>query len=500
MKTAIVQLEAHDDLTSIRDKISWSKSQRIILVLPQKVKYVPEVLDLRLIQRSARAHGASIALVTRDRRVIENADEVGFLVFSSIPQAEKASWKGGILNEGEIGQAKGIDQVLLKRSEIGEQDQSDQMNPVLKTIIFLIALTAIFLMTGYILPAAQVTVFPAARTQEFTVDITASTDIKEVSVTGLIPAGEKKFTLTMEKTANSTGTAILPQTKASGIIDAKNLTSNEVILPAGVIFSTGGENPVRFGLKNQVVLAPGASSVEIEAEALLPGTDGNVESGQVNVVEGVYRTMIEVMNPEPFSGGSALTVPSPSEEDYQELSEQIKADLEKLALEEMKNQQTESETAISESLNLDDIISEIQSNPVGEPSDTLTLTIKVQYSVITYDPQDVSDLMNQIFDSSMLKTVHTVEEEPSIEEVSKPAPSGENTYKWQVRGTRWIADNWDQDNARRLIKGKPINEAVRIIGKQFPNIQSMDVEITPRFWRRMPYLPGRIIFQEVFNP
>lgn len=500
MKTAIVQLETHDDLTSIRDRISWSKSQRIILVLPKKVKYIPEVLDLRLIQRSANAHGASIALVTRERWVIENAVEVGIPVFSSVPQAEKAVWKGGILPAGEKDHMKGIDHILLKREEIGEQDQSDKLNPILRMIIFLIALAAIFIMTGYILPSAQVKVFPAARTQEFTVDITASTEVKEVNITGLIPAVEKKFMLTMEKTAISTGTAILPQTKASGIVTVKNLTSNEVVLPAGIIFSTNGDNPVRFISKDEVVLAPGTTTADINAEAFLPGAESNVESGRINEVEGIYGTMIEVSNLEPFGGGSSLTVPSPTEEDYEKLRSEITAGLIDLARAEVKKQQTESEKAIDASLNLDEIISEILSNPVGEPSDTLKLTIKVQYGVLTYNPQDVINLMNRIFEASLLKTEHTVDVEPTIVEVDNAIQSGVNMYKWQVKGARWIADNWDQDIARRLIKGKPVDEAVKIIDMEFSNIQSVEIDIAPGFWQWMPYLPGRITFQEVLNP
>ena len=38
MKTAIVQLDAFDNVISIREKISWSKTQRILLVWPNKGK------------------------------------------------------------------------------------------------------------------------------------------------------------------------------------------------------------------------------------------------------------------------------------------------------------------------------------------------------------------------------------------------------------------------------------------------------------------------------
>jgi hypothetical protein len=36
MKTQIIQLESHDDIISIRDKMGWSQTSRILLVWPEK--------------------------------------------------------------------------------------------------------------------------------------------------------------------------------------------------------------------------------------------------------------------------------------------------------------------------------------------------------------------------------------------------------------------------------------------------------------------------------
>ncbi len=500
MKTAIIQLETHDDLISIRDKISWSKSQRIILVLPSKIKRIPEVLDLRLMQRSARAHGAAIALVTRDRWVIENATEVGIPVFNSVPQAEKAIWQRGTFLAVEKEHPKGLDQILVRREEIRIPNKSENLNPILRIFIFLLSLTALFTLAVYVIPSAKINVYPLARTQEITVDITASTNVKGVNITGLIPASEKKLTLTMEKTANSTGMAILPQSKASGVVTVTSLTMNEVFLPAGVIFTSSGENPIHFTSKEEAMLTPDDMTADIKIEALLPGADGNVESGQITVVEGVYGTMVKVTNLEPITGGSSLTVPSPNEEDYEKLRAEIKIQLFDQALKEAINEQTESEKVINESLLLDKIISEIQSNPVGEPSDTLKLTMKAQYRVLVYDPQDVLTLANQIFDASILKDVHAANVAPLIEEVGKVTQSDKDTYQWQVKGIRWIVENWDQNELRRLVKGKSVDEAIRIINMQLPNNKSAEVITKPGFWRRMPYLPGSIVFEEIIIP
>ena len=65
MKTHVIQLEPHDDVISIRDKMSWAKTGRILLVFPARVRSRFLTLDLRLLQRQAESLGAQLAVVTR---------------------------------------------------------------------------------------------------------------------------------------------------------------------------------------------------------------------------------------------------------------------------------------------------------------------------------------------------------------------------------------------------------------------------------------------------
>jgi len=76
MKTHIIQPETHDDLISVLDMISWSKSPRVVLVLPGIQNIIHSRVGLIRLHRKAEQQGAMLSLVTRSRETIELAAEV----------------------------------------------------------------------------------------------------------------------------------------------------------------------------------------------------------------------------------------------------------------------------------------------------------------------------------------------------------------------------------------------------------------------------------------
>ena len=76
MKTQIITLESHDDLISVRDKLSWAKTPRILLVWPKYEKVTLRVLDLKVLQRHAGSLGSQLGLVTRRANVRRDAESL----------------------------------------------------------------------------------------------------------------------------------------------------------------------------------------------------------------------------------------------------------------------------------------------------------------------------------------------------------------------------------------------------------------------------------------
>src|ERR1041385_7265241 len=92
MKTQIITLESHDDLISVRDRMSWAKTPRILLVWPKYEKVTLRQVDLKVLQRHASSLGAQLGLVTRARRVRNDAEALRIPVFESTGQAQRVAW------------------------------------------------------------------------------------------------------------------------------------------------------------------------------------------------------------------------------------------------------------------------------------------------------------------------------------------------------------------------------------------------------------------------
>src|SRR5215216_551056 len=92
VKTQIITLESHDDLISVRDRMSWAKTPRILLVWPKYEKVTLRQVDLKVLQRHASTLGAQLGLVTRARRVRADAEALHIPVFESTGQAQRVAW------------------------------------------------------------------------------------------------------------------------------------------------------------------------------------------------------------------------------------------------------------------------------------------------------------------------------------------------------------------------------------------------------------------------
>ena len=92
MKTQIITLESHDDLISVRDRMSWAKTPRILLVWPKFEKVTLRQVDLKILQRHAASLGAQLGIVSRVRRVRADAQALRIPVFTSTGEAQRVSW------------------------------------------------------------------------------------------------------------------------------------------------------------------------------------------------------------------------------------------------------------------------------------------------------------------------------------------------------------------------------------------------------------------------
>lgn len=99
------------------------------------------------------------------------------------------------------------------------------------------------------------------------------------------------------------GLVRMPATKAVGTlrfsVDAASVS--DVVISAGTVCMTADE--IRFQTTEEAVLTAGRLSVDVPAEALEGGAQGNAVSGVITILTACPIAVTGCINPEPFSGG-----------------------------------------------------------------------------------------------------------------------------------------------------------------------------------------------------
>ena len=91
----LIQLDPNEDATSVRDRLSFLRGRRVLLVWPERGTVLTRRLDLVLIQREAMRRAIRLALVTHDPQVRKHAAELNISAFETIGESEQKRWLRG---------------------------------------------------------------------------------------------------------------------------------------------------------------------------------------------------------------------------------------------------------------------------------------------------------------------------------------------------------------------------------------------------------------------
>src|SRR5512136_2325201 len=89
----VIELEDHDDVNTIRDRLITTQSPRVLLVIPWDSPSLRKPVDLQVVQRFGEANEIEVAIVSTEGEIRAAAHEVGLPTFRSVNAAQrKAQW------------------------------------------------------------------------------------------------------------------------------------------------------------------------------------------------------------------------------------------------------------------------------------------------------------------------------------------------------------------------------------------------------------------------
>ena len=489
MKTQIITLESHDDLISVRDRLSWAKTPRILLVAPKFIKVNLRQVDLKILQRHAATLGAQLGLVTRQRRLRANAEALGIPVFESTGKAQREKWSKPKRRKLP---RKVPDKTLREqREQVQVKEAAWRAHPVTRILMFTLGVIAVLALVALFIPRAQVHLNPVTQTQSVLVPVTASTSVKSVVITGSIPAREKRIVVEGTQRVRVTGEGIVPQSKAKGVVIFRNLTQGAVNVPIGTIVAANG---IRFATTELGVLNPGVGeTVELKIEAVDGGLSGNLEAETINVVEGRLGLLLSVTNPEPTTGGRERASVQATEADRVNAKTLLLKTLESDARASLTDELNSGDVLFDETFALSQILSENYDLPVGAAASQLTLTMQAEYTVQYADASDLTELGSLALNASLPSGFFAASDAMTVvKSATSPVLLDDGSLRWSMRAERDVIQQVNTGYVTQLIQGLGSSAAQSKLEDNLPLLSEPKVSLIPSWWPWVPIVPFRI--------
>ncbi|MFN3490673.1 MAG: baseplate J/gp47 family protein [Anaerolineales bacterium] len=489
MKTKIITLESHDNLISVRDKLSWAKTPRILLVWPKYENVNLRLLDLKVLQRHADSLGAQLGLVTRRGNVRRDAESLNIPVFDSTTSAQKDVWLEPPPRKRRIPKPPQVD-LRKKREEVRIQEPAWIKSLTGRVIIFAIGVLSVLVLAGLFIPRAEVTLNPESKLVSAVIPVQAGLSFNSVSLTGDIPAKEIFVTVNVQKTKSITSRIAIPKTKAKGFVQFKNLSSSEVSIPAGTIVTT--QDLIRFETLNRVLLPGGVNQiVEVAVQAVNAGEIGNVGAEKIILIEGPLGLSMTVINPEATSGGADENVIGANENDRALLREEVLNELRLKAEIAMRAQIEEKDFLLTDTIEAVKILFEEFSAPENTAGDSLTLNMQAEFSARYLLADDIQALTSSYISASIPEDFVTINE-MAFDLIDTPFTDSDGITRFQLQASQSTVKQVDVLQVFNLIRGHNLQRARTELQNFFALREEPQISITPAWWNWMPLIPFNI--------
>lgn len=470
--------------------MSWAKTPRILLIWPKGEKIALRPLDLRILQRHARALGADLGLVTRDPRIRREAAALGLPVFTSPRSAQSDEWPESRLPKFTKLRKSPADLRAL-REETRPPRAGWREHPIARIGFFTLGVFAVLALASLFLPRATITVTPETKTQRLTISVVADPALREVFIAGNIPARTATREMAGSLEIASTGEAAVPEFEARGVARFRNLTASKIVIPLGTVVQTLGASPVRFKTMQEMEI--GASrSVDVPIEALGAGARGNLAIDLIQYIEGPLGLSLAVTNPAPTTGGTDRTVAAPSAEDRARLRTMLMDDLRSQLQLDLLADLPRGSLIFPASIHEIAALEETYSPSVGKTGDTLTLTMRVKFSAQYASGDDLAALALLAMNAALEEGFSADGATPKTETLGTPRADTDGKTSFQLQMERPIFRTVDVRRVIAFAQGRRADSALALLNETFAFSAPPQIETRPRWWPWLPLAPFRI--------
>jgi hypothetical protein len=494
VKTQIIQLNAHDDCLSVRDKLSWSHAERLLLVWPAHENALNRLLDLKLVYRQATRLGSQLGFITKNPKVRFYAHEIGIPVFDDLGKAQHGNWNRNLHPSRAIQRHEQSIDLDSMRSYAHPQASAWAVHPIIRLLSLCISVVALLALGVVILPGATITLTPRLETQSIQLDLIggpSSTPANPSS--GILPTYRQEVIIEGRDTITATGWTHIPDKYAVGDLKFTNNSTQTVTIPVGTIIATHGSVPVRFITTSSSKVIVGAKkTVTVPVRAIKPGGSGNLPASSLTIIEDNPGSTLTVSNPTATHGGTNATVPSPNATDLQTLRQRLESELERDALAQMQSYLPEGDQLISPTMTLLETIEETQFPAITEPADQLELFLRLKFQCQVISLAMLRNMVSNILDEKLPAGYSELPGTLVIAPFKEIAQGEDGAYLYKITAKRKLEANIPANQVLGKITGLTTAAAEDHLSATLPLANQADIKLIPSWWPRLPFIVMRI--------
>jgi len=497
----ILELHEHEDIHSIRDRLEFAQSDRVLLVIPPYSDVLKRRVDLNLIQRFAFEKKIEIGLVTLDPDVRAVAAELGVPAFFTVGAGQRRQrWHKpdgdlfGPYRPPDRSEAHRAAQDRDKR--VAPDETRHKMWLGIKAALIGIVTIALIVSAIAVVPSAEIYLVPQSDRLVSNVTIVVDPELTAVDIAaGRVPARPVTADVKDVITIPTTGKRAIPTTRATGVVFFVNQLNIPFRVQKGTVVRTSaGSQAIRFVVTSDVEV-PGGIGAQAQApiEAVEVGVQGNVPANFINEIEGVAALSLRVSNPEATKDGGDREVAAVDPADLDTARVLLLDKLKPQALDGMKaTELSETEFLLPSSLAVNEVLDATYDKEVTEQATDLTLQMRARFGALAVDSEDANTIAFKTMEAQAATGFDLLAEGLAFQR-STETPIGETgQYQFEMQATGYSSADLDVNGALKAIAGKPVDAAMDILEKRLPLQKPPQITVYPGWFPVLPWLPARM--------